>query len=131
MAIVLLVGATLASTGIWSAGLAVDEPVAAIAAGLLTLACAAAALTLLRQPTLALRWTGHAFCLGDAGDAGRVEVAIDLGRVVLLRFVGPRSAWLPVSASSMDATAWHALRCAVHAGPPPPAEPAAPGLGVG
>ena len=56
--------------------------------------------------------------------AGRLDVHLDLGSFMLLRFVPhlrgpgcPRARWIPVSKSSAMGD-WHGLRCAAYAQPP-------------
>lgn len=87
---------------------------------------------LLRTPRTSLRWDGAAWHLGPLGTAGdepasgEVDVAIDLGAWMLLRFApeapshGPSITWLPVQRQGLEPQ-WHALRCAVYSPRPPPA----------
>ncbi len=99
--------------------------VAAVAA--LLIASTGLLVALLRHaaPT-ELRWDGRAWHLGPASGAttgGDIEVAIDLGAWLLLRFSageGPlghrrgRVRWLPVQRRGLEPQ-WHALRCALYA----------------
>lgn len=90
-----------------------------------------------REPHV-LHWDGQVWHWGAAraGDegrrTGRIEVALDLGRWMLLRLVpdrgstpgrASRPAWLPVQAVGLERN-WHALRCAVYS-PTPAAAPLA------
>jgi len=98
--------------------------------------------SLLRVPPAALHWDGRQWWLArmasgrDAAAAvdampGDIEVALDLGGWMLLRFTaqsrppsGPQSMWLPVQRRGLEAH-WHALRCAVYSPRPAPARDAA------
>lgn len=71
-----------------------------------------------------LRWDGLAWHLGPISDAatpGELQVAIDLGPWMLLRFSASlpdscaraRTLWLPVQRRGLEGE-WHALRCAVY-----------------
>ena len=101
------------------------------AAAATTLASIGLASTCLRTPPMTLRWDGQAWHLAAAGEAGgrpgELQVAVDLGPWMLLRFAtqadGGRRAvvWLPVQRPGLEAR-WHAVRCAVHA-PRPRIEP--------
>ena len=76
-------------------------------------------------PAFSLRWDGRAWHLGrpaaPAADpvSGEVQVAIDLGAWMLLRFDSSVTAaeqsryWLPLQRRGLEA-AWHGLRCAVY-----------------
>lgn len=95
---------------------------------------AAASTCVSLRPTL-LRWDGECWRVSEGavsgsaitgGDAatGRLEVAIDLGAWMLLRFwpdesrpLHRRSRWLPVQRRGLERQ-WHALRCAVYSGAP-------------
>ena len=108
------------------------------------LAVPALAVSLIRVPAVTLRWDGQQWWLArtarssraataaqiDAA-AGEIDVALDFGGWMLLRF-RPISAvrrersprWLPVQRRGLEAH-WHALRCAVYSPRPAPArEPA-------
>ena len=117
--------ASLASLAAWLAG----SPLGAGAGMRGGVAVAAIAIlgiaaSLWRQPPVRLRWDGVGWTIAPAvGTAperpGRLEVAIDLGSFLLLRFVpvaGAASAavrWIPVGRAGLERE-WHALRCAVH-----------------
>lgn len=113
-----------ASAAAWAAGHGGATPPFLILAAAAA-ACGAAVLAWRRGAVApsALRWDGAVWRLGDR--EGRVIVALDLGGWALLRFqpAGGRPSWLPVGAAETGA-AWHPLRCALHATPPPPAGPA-------
>jgi len=100
------------------------------------------AASLWRQRPVRLRWDGFAWTIAPADGAaperpGRLEVAIDLGSFLLLRFLPPAGAgglavrWIPVGRAGLERE-WHAFRCAVHspapagAGAAEPAEPRRP-----
>ena len=99
-------------------------------AALATLALAA---SLWRQPSARLRWDRLAWTVGSPAGAadvsGRMEIAVDLGSFLLLRFTpAGRSApsavrWIPVGRAGLEHD-WHAFRCAVHS-PQQAAGPAA------
>ena len=99
--------------GAWVRG---GVAVAAIA----TLALAA---SLWRQPPARLRWDGLAWTVaspaGAADVSGRMEIAVDLGSFLLLRFTpagrsGPSAGrWIPVGRAGLEHE-WHAFRGAVH-----------------
>ena len=59
--------------------------------------------------------------VSDAGvrRTGTLEVAMDLGGLLLLRLVGQRRTrvWLPVQRRGLESQ-WHGLRCAVYSPPP-------------
>jgi hypothetical protein len=109
-----------------------SDPLVVAFASLAALLGVACALSAARTPPRALRWDGSCWLLSTPGSAaasearhGEVQVAIDLGFWMLLRFVatsGPhRVVWLPVQRRGLESH-WHALRCAVH-GPRPQAPP--------
>ena len=85
--------------------------------------------SLLRQARGRLRFTGaewlwepHGVTAGSGeAIAGRLEVQLDLGSFMLLRFVPrpfgrrrPRACWMAVGTRSATG-GWHALRCAAYA----------------
>jgi hypothetical protein len=80
--------------------------------------------SLARVPAVDLRWDGQVWGLRAQGQpvdlekAGHLQVVIDLGPWMLLRFIADeprmRPTWLPVQALGIRPH-WHALRCAVHA----------------
>ena len=108
------------------------------------LAIPALAATLVRVPAVTLRWDGQQWWLARLARssraaaaaqidavAGEIDVALDFGGWMLLRFrpisVAPRariSRWLPVQRHGLEAH-WHALRCAVYSPRPAPAREAA------
>ena len=88
-------------------------------------AIVALACSLLRVPPVALNWDGQTWWIRspdhavDAARIGHLQVLVDLGPWMLLRFMpdgaSPRQAiWLPAQARGIESQ-WHALRCAVHA----------------
>ena len=108
-----LVGSPLGASGWMRAGVA--------AAALASLGLAA---SLWRQSPVRLRWDGAVWTMAPAADLaaerpGRLEVAIDLGSFLLLRFLpmdraGPVAVrWIPVGRAGLERD-WHAFRCAVH-----------------
>ena len=96
----------------------------------LVIACAALAIALGASTAgtspAVLRWDGQAWRLSQGAGAGvrvlegTLQVSIDLGPWMLLRFVAASPdrrriiVWLPVQRPGLEA-GWHALRCAVHA----------------
>ncbi|RQP21644.1 hypothetical protein [Piscinibacter terrae] len=84
---------------------------------------------LLRCPPRSVRWDSQSWHLGPEDSMGeepwhgRIDVCLDLGGFMLLRFVndvtddGPRTAWLPVQRRGLESH-WHALRCAVYSSRP-------------
>jgi hypothetical protein len=90
-----------------------------------------------RTTPLSLRWDGQRWHVGPADSAGHepwageLQVAIDLGAWMLLRFVpdadvhGCAVTWLPVQRRGLAAQ-WHALRCAVYSPRPAAGVDAAP-----
>ncbi|MBX3621295.1 MAG: hypothetical protein KF891_15100 [Rhizobacter sp.] len=84
-----------------------------------------------------IRWDGQVWRLGPAATAGheplagRVEIAVDVGAWMMLRFVPEvpipwrRGIWLPVQRASHEA-AWHALRATVYCARPVTLPAAAP-----
>jgi len=95
--------------------------VGAAAGALATLALAA---SLWRVSPVALRWNGSEWWLAPAAVAapaspGTLDVAVDLGAFLLLRFhpagrSGPAAVrWIPVGRVGLERE-WHALRCAVY-----------------
>ncbi|HKW82249.1 MAG TPA: hypothetical protein VJN68_00740 [Burkholderiaceae bacterium] len=108
------------------------------------LAVPALAASLMRLPAVTLRWDGQHWWLARLGrssravaaaqidaTAGELDVALDLGAWMLLRFRPVstdrrerRPRWLPVQRRGLEAQ-WHALRCAVYSPRPAPAREAA------
>jgi len=104
----------------------------------------ALAVSLMRVPAVSLRWDGQQWWLARLARsarvssaaqvdaiAGDVDVALDFGGWILLRFrpasPGRREGairWLPVQRRGLEAH-WHALRCAVYSPRPAPAREAA------
>ena len=139
-AVAALALAALASLAAWLVGSPLGEDTrvrAGVAVtALVTLALAA---SLWRQPAVRLRWDGLAWAVAAPADgpelSGRLEIAIDRGSFLLLRFTpagrsGPAAVrWIPVGHIGLEPE-WHAFRCAVHspqrAGDPDPADPRRP-----
>jgi len=81
--------------------------------------------TLMRRQAFSLRWDAQRWNLGPASSVGeepwpgQLEVSLDLGVWMLLRFEqdlatgGRRTHWIPVQRHGIE-SAWHALRCAVY-----------------
>jgi len=108
------------------------------------LAVPALAASLMRVPAVTLRWDGQQWWLARLtrssrapaaaqieAVAGEVEVALDFGAWMLLRFRPASSArrersarWLPAQRRGLESH-WHALRCAVYSPRPAPARDAA------
>lgn len=133
--------AALASLAAWLLGSPLGQSpwaragVAAAAVGIFALAA-----SLWRLPAVRLRWDGQEWSVAPAAGTvpaipGRLDVAVDLGSFLLLRFVplgrsGPGAArWIPVGRAGLERE-WHALRCAVYSPPsaagPTAAEPRLP-----
>lgn len=104
-----------------------------LALTLLVLAVATGGLLLQawRLTPASLRWDGQLWRIGPPGTmgpeplAGRVDVAVDLGAWMLLRFTAEgarRGCWLPVQRRGHE-LAWHGLRATVYCARPvsPPA----------
>ena len=132
----LLLGATAcASLAAWWWAQPVPAPgwAGAVAAvgGLMSLVCVAAAWSI---PPLSLRWDRQSWQLSRRGapeQAGSVQVGLDLGSWMLLRFRPDAASgahvptWLPVQRRGLEAQ-WHALRCAVYSPRPAVGVAAAP-----
>jgi len=81
--------------------------------------------TLMRRQAISLRWDTQRWNLGPASSVGEepwpghLEVSLDLGVWMLLRFEhdlapsGRRNLWIPVQRHGIE-SAWHAMRCAVY-----------------
>ena len=135
VAVALVALAVLASLAAWMVGSPLAEAGwvrAGVALG--ALGCLGLAASLWRQPAVRLRWDGTGWAAAPAGHPeaerpGRLDVAIDLGSFLLLRFVpasgsGRTAArWIPVGRAGLERE-WHAFRCAVHS--PTPAAGRAP-----
>jgi hypothetical protein len=90
--------------------------------------------SLLRMPAAALQWDGSSWTLRDlarpsaAPSAGQLDIALDLGAFLLLKFTSQRAAgrretrWIPVERRGLERE-WHSFRCAVYS-PRPAAGPA-------
>ena len=130
-----LAGATAvplaAAAGAWWAA-AVPAPLAAASCLFSIVLAAALWRTELQREPHVLHWDGQAWhwaaaqVPADRRCAGRIEVALDLGRWMLLRLLpaddsASRSGWLPVQAAGLERS-WHALRCALYS-PTPAAAP--------
>ncbi len=100
-----------------------------LSGGLTTLSvCAwAAAVTRLKTNAFQLQWDGQQWHVGllvpPTADrwAGQVQVSLDFGNWMLLKFTPERKGrcpwrWLPLQRQGLEPT-WHALRCAVFATP--------------
>jgi hypothetical protein len=124
-----------AVTATWIVASAGQRPAALLlAVALLALVLLGAAMLGLRIRPFELRWDGARWwCACGAPRAaeprsGEVQVALDLGSWLLLRFVDEapaqrrRTSWLPLQRRGLEAH-WHALRCAVHAPRPAPQAP--------
>ena len=118
--------AAVVSLGAWWWARPADAAITVlIAAGLMMVAALLAALSVARIESGRLRLEGGVWTFLPAGphvaDAivGDLEVAIDLGSFMLLRFVaagtprGGRARWLPAERAGLEHD-WHALRCAVY-----------------
>jgi len=144
-AIAVLAGAGIVVLLVWLATRSEPVPtlgLAAWAGAMLAVPALAASLT--RVPPVSLHWDGQQWWLArparssraaaaaqiDAA-AGEIDVALDFGDWMLLRF-RPISAvrrersprWLPVQRRGLEAH-WHTLRCAVYSPRPAPAREAA------
>jgi hypothetical protein len=110
--------------------------IAVVLAALATLGLAA---SLLRMPTGTLRWDGSAWTFAEqarrptAPLPGELEVAIDLGAFLLLRFrpggtpAWRSTRWIPVERRGLERE-WHSFRCAVYSPRPGPDGAADPQL---
>jgi hypothetical protein len=104
---------------------------ARIAVGLAALSTLALATSLFRMPSGTLRWSGSSWSFSDLAAAsatpvtGDVDVALDLGAFLLLRFAcldtrGRRKVrWLAVQRRGLERE-WHSFRCAVYSPRPAP-----------
>jgi hypothetical protein len=125
-----LLAAAAASFVAWAVAMT-DRPrwLPMLLGGAACLAAVAAAATLLRFAPTRLRWDLECWHLGPASPPGapaargQVEVALDLGSWMLLRFVHEapagrrRVSWLPLQRRGLEGE-WHALRCAVYCARP-------------
>jgi len=119
-------GLAMSGLLVWSCAIAwwttTDRSLSSAACGFLLLACVAATASLMslaRLPVFVLRWDGGQWHLGWATgepSAGSLQVAIDGGHWLLLKFVPdrkvhrwPASRWLPVQRPGLEHD-WHRLR---------------------
>jgi hypothetical protein len=130
---------------VWLASRSEPTPLLGLAAWVgAMLVVPAVAVSLMRVPAVTLRWDGQQWWLARltrssraaAGAqieavAGEIDVALDLGGWMLLRFRPisaarrkPSPQWLPVQRRGLEVH-WHALRCAVYSPRPAPAREAA------
>ena len=119
-------------TAVWAASARHTHPEwLAIALLLLTIATSGLCLRAWRLAPTSLRWDGQLWHIGPQDTtgqeplAGRVDVTVDLGAWILLRFKAEgsrRGHWLPVQRRGHE-LAWHALRATVYCARPvsPPA----------
>ncbi len=136
-AVAIVAAAALGSLAAWRFGSPRGESIwvrgAVAAAALATLALAA---SLWRVPPVRLVWDGLVWSVAPVSGAepatpGRLDVAVDLGAFLLLRFVpaGRRSpaavCWIPVGRAGLERE-WHAFRCAVYSPRPVAADPRQP-----
>lgn len=96
-----------------------------VAASFLALALLAVAASLLRLPAVELSWDGVRWgcrqleAAAIAPATGELEVAIDLGSFLLIRFSAaaggprPKVRWIPVERRGLERE-WHSFRCAVY-----------------
>lgn len=99
-----------------------------VGTALSVVAAAALAASALRTRPTRLHWDGRSWHLGSAGadlSQGDLDVTIDLGGWMLLRFIHPapteKVVWLPVQRLGIESQ-WHALRCAVYSPRPVPGD---------
>ena len=117
--------AALASLAGWLLGSPLGEsPWVRLGVAAAALATVALAVSLWRLPAVRLSWDGSQWSLAPvdrqaAAVPGRLDVAVDLGSFLLLRFVPAgrsglvASRWIPVGRAGLEPQ-WHAFRCAVH-----------------
>lgn len=96
-----------------------------VAVALAGVAVGALAMSLLRAPAASLRWDGSGWACGEAATPssapipGDLDVAIDLGSFMLLRFASREGTrrksvrWIPVERRGPERE-WHSFRCAVY-----------------
>lgn len=125
----LLTACVVAALGGWAwQWFVVDSRMTWLALAVMTLGVGLAT-SLWRVVPASLKFDGSSWLLwnpdreGGEPIAGEVEVCLDLGGWMLLRFIpaakrtGVRSVWLPVQRSEVN-TRWHALRCAIYSSRP-------------
>jgi hypothetical protein len=117
-AVAALVAWACLAPGAQAVGVRVAVALAGVAVGVL-------ALSLLRVPAASFRWDGSGWaCSGAATPSsapipGVLDVAIDLGSFMLLRFASGEGArrrsvrWTPVERRGLERE-WHSFRCAVY-----------------
>ena len=114
-AIVILAGAGLATLVGWAATRESPFSIAVLAPAMVaTLVSGWVSASLWRISAQSLRWDGQAWHLDAV--PGNVELAIDLGPWMLLRFspsTGGPVQWLPLQRLGLEAQ-WHSLRCGVY-----------------
>jgi hypothetical protein len=128
--VVSIAALALASLGLWCLSGARPQAVGALGALLAASVVAAAASLLLSVGPVRLHWDGRDWQLIPLRPAthaapyvGRLDVALDLGSWMLLRFevaggaFRPRVRWVPVARRGLE-SAWHGLRCAVYSSRP-------------
>ena len=128
--------AALATLGAWLLASPLGERAwVGVGVALAAIATVGLAASLWRQPSVRLRWDGLAWTVAEAAGMGpelpgRMELAIDLGSFLLLRFhpagrSGPVAVrWIPVGRAGLEHE-WHAFRCAVHSPQAAPGRPLA------
>jgi len=127
VAVCLVSGAAIGALAAWADAMWDSQPesgrvlVLTIAAAL-SLATIGVALSLARVQAGVLSCVDGAWAfVSDAGGrrTGTLEVAMDVGGLLLLRLVEQRRtrAWLPVQRRGLESQ-WHRLRCAVYSPPP-------------
>ena len=135
--------AALAGVLVMAGGLMAQAPAAPAivrwAAAVLGLVLLAWGVSAARVRPVSLRWDGQLWHLGAPDSAGHepasgeLQVALDLGPWMLLRFRPgastwrTRATWRPVQRRGLEPQ-WHALRCAVYSPRPPLAADAAAGF---
>jgi hypothetical protein len=130
-AIFLLTACTVAALVAWGLQASRAQNDAVVWLGsVLALAALGAGGSLWRVPAATLKFDGSTWWLSDPGDrrgeptAGHLEVSLDLGVWMLLRFIPAaspgawmRTRWLPVQFEGADVLR-HALRCAIYSSRP-------------
>ena len=126
-AVVVILAASAAFSAVaWFVARGRNDGVAGLlACGLALTVAGAGALLAGRREPLSLRWDTRQWHLGPASTAGQepgcgdLQVAIDLGPWMLLRWHpdaasrGAAVTWLPVQRRGLESQ-WHTLRCAVY-----------------
>ena len=127
VAVCLVSGAAIAALAawahaMWDSQLESGRVLVLTIAAALSLATIGVALSLARVQAGVLSCVDGAWAfVSDAGvrRTGTLEVAMDVGGLLLLRLVEQRRtrAWLPVQRRGLESQ-WHRLRCAVYSPPP-------------